>query len=230
MKINIFSYCIFLIIGEVMVKRAFTLSEVMLVLSVIGVIAALTLPGVIQNLNNKQYKTMWRKDFSIVSQAMMQVLNEYGYPDYKPFIGTYSPTAVRTLYPELKKYLSISKDCNYNNCLSLNYKDASGRVMSNSLFDDGQAILADGAFLAVQNEVFGAEGTYIFVDVNGYFKGPNVAGKDLFGLQVLPGKIVAIGGIGTTLENVDCSAINTTFSVYSSPADGLTCSVNYLQN
>lgn len=36
--------------------KAFTLSEVMLVLSVIGVISALTLPGIIQNTNDKQMK------------------------------------------------------------------------------------------------------------------------------------------------------------------------------
>lgn len=217
-------------------KKAFTLSEVMLVLSVIGVIAALTLPGVIQNLNNKQYKTMWRKNFSVISQVMFQVLNESGYTDYRPFVGQYGGAgAQHTIYPELKKYLSISKDCGASSgCFStlttpvFNYKDASGRVMNLSLFDDGQYILSNGAFVSIENYTYDS---IIWVDVNGYMNGPNKLGNDLFAIKVLSDKIVPFGAAGTGWENIPCSATGITYSgATTSPADGLTCSAEYLQN
>lgn len=211
-----------------MTKKAFTLSEVMLVLSVIGVIAALTIPGLIQNLNDRQYKTLWKKDFSTISQAMRMVLDNEG--SYNTFL-----TGYYNLAPELKKYVSISKDCNMRDCFYsatdpvFNYKDASGRAMSFSIFDNGQFILTNGAFVAIQNEGT-TSNTYIFVDVNGYLKGPNVAGKDLFGIQVLADKFVPLGAVGSEMENSRCNSTNTALSSYSSPADGLPCSSEFFQN
>lgn len=49
----------------------------MLVLSVIGVIAALTLPGIIQSTNDKIMKTKWKKAYNTIIQATrMQLAKE----------------------------------------------------------------------------------------------------------------------------------------------------------
>lgn len=56
--------------------KAFTLSEVMLVLSVIGVVAALTIPGIIQNLNELGYKTTYKKAFANANQVFQRASNE----------------------------------------------------------------------------------------------------------------------------------------------------------
>lgn len=60
-----------------MKKRGFTLSEVLLVLSVIGVVASLTIPTLIQKISSDQYKTGWKKAYTTVSQAaIMQTAQE----------------------------------------------------------------------------------------------------------------------------------------------------------
>lgn len=56
--------------------KAFTLSEVMLVLSVIGVVAALTIPGIVQNLNESGYKTTYKKAFATANQVFQRASNE----------------------------------------------------------------------------------------------------------------------------------------------------------
>ena len=42
-------------------KKAFTLSEVLITLAVIGIIAALTLPSVMANSKQKEFQTSFRK-------------------------------------------------------------------------------------------------------------------------------------------------------------------------
>lgn len=56
----------------------FTLAEVLLVLSVIGVVAALTIPTLIQKVNDDQYKVKWKKTYSVVSQIGTSLFSEYG--------------------------------------------------------------------------------------------------------------------------------------------------------
>lgn len=58
---------------ELVRQNAFTLSEVLLVLSVIGVVAALTIPTLTTSLQDQQFKTGYKKAFSIASQAINMI-------------------------------------------------------------------------------------------------------------------------------------------------------------
>lgn len=57
---------------------AFTLSETLVPIVIIGVIAAMTLASVINNIQDKQFKTAFKKQFSIISQAFLMVYQEDG--------------------------------------------------------------------------------------------------------------------------------------------------------
>src|SRR5574344_629312 len=48
---------------------AFTLAEVLITLAIIGVVAALTIPTLIKNYQQKQYETQLKKTYSTLSQA-----------------------------------------------------------------------------------------------------------------------------------------------------------------
>ena len=50
-------------------KKAFTLAEVLITLGVIGVVAAMTLPSLIQKHNEKVIVTQLKKVYSTFSQA-----------------------------------------------------------------------------------------------------------------------------------------------------------------
>ena len=51
-------------------KKAFTLAEVLITLAIIGVVAALTIPSVISNSQQQEFKTGLRKAVSVLNQAI----------------------------------------------------------------------------------------------------------------------------------------------------------------
>lgn len=59
--------------------NAFTLAEVLITLGIIGVAAAMTLPSLIQERQNKVLETQFKKSYSLISQAFLSVItDEYG--------------------------------------------------------------------------------------------------------------------------------------------------------
>ena len=53
-----------------MKNKAFTLAEVLITLGVIGVVAAMTLPTLINNIQGEQYRSKFKKDISLLNQAI----------------------------------------------------------------------------------------------------------------------------------------------------------------
>lgn len=68
-------------------KKAFTLSEVLITLGIIGIISALTLPIIIQKYNNHVVETGLKKFYSTFNQAIIQSINENGTPDTWDYWG-----------------------------------------------------------------------------------------------------------------------------------------------
>ena len=68
-------------IGGLM-KKAFTLAEVLITLGIIGIVAAMTLPTLIQKNNNKVVETRLKKFYSIVNQAIRMAEVDYGNKKY----------------------------------------------------------------------------------------------------------------------------------------------------
>ena len=75
-------------------KKAFTLAEVLITLGIIGVVAALTMPTVIQNYKKKQAVTQLKATYSILAQAFEHAQADYGdmsnwgLNEYGPFSST----------------------------------------------------------------------------------------------------------------------------------------------
>ena len=87
-------------------KRAFTLAEVLITLGIIGVVAALTLPALLTNVQSKirgEQKRSVMYKFSLATEKMAR-LN---------LIGPYDSTDA--FVDELQKHLKISKRCNASN-------------------------------------------------------------------------------------------------------------------
>jgi len=59
-------------------KKGFTLAEILITLTVIGVVAALTIPNLLQNTNQAELKAAWKKTFADVSQAVTLLVNDNG--------------------------------------------------------------------------------------------------------------------------------------------------------
>ena len=77
-------------------RIAFTLAEVLITLGIIGIVAAMTLPTLIQDYQKKQAVSQLKKTYSIMNQAIKLAETKHGdatYWDYgtdaKTFYETY---------------------------------------------------------------------------------------------------------------------------------------------
>lgn len=170
------------------INKAFTLAEVLITLGIIGVVAAMTIPSLIQNTNKQEIITNVKAASSILWQATILINNDCG-DDLMNCID--SPTAstdndptsraeVTALY---KAKLRIAKDCTDTSagCFAdVTYKYLSNDPFTNlhtiSWMKDAQFLLSNGMSVGFDWNV----STFILhVDINGP-KPPNQMGKDLF--------------------------------------------------
>ena len=170
-------------------KAAFTLAEVLITLGIIGVVAALTLPTLIQNHQKQVYVTQLKKAYSNISNGLSQVVNDEGVVDWD------QACIVTTIY-------DYNEKTNINACLhkvakqmkALNIKDYGvtcsadwckyGYDVDNDI--NTQTTLANdatGMFTTPDGilYMFPCWGlTNVVVDVNGISKSPNKPGRDIF--------------------------------------------------
>ena len=86
-------------------KAAFTLAEVLITLAVIGIVAALTLPGLIQNHNEKAWSTakdLWEKKLTETVRRMNTDGVMTGHDTTEDFMDTF------------KQYMKVIKTCDNN--------------------------------------------------------------------------------------------------------------------
>ena len=76
-------------------KSAFTLAEVLITLGIIGVVAAMTMPTLLNSTQGAQYRTAYKKALSVLSQAI--VLN-VALDDYDTSQTSSAETASASLY------------------------------------------------------------------------------------------------------------------------------------
>lgn len=188
-------------------KAAFTLAEVLITLGIIGVVAAMTMPSLIQNYQEKATVTKLKKCYSLVSQAYVSILNDEGGSD------TLQAGDDLEMMEKFGKYLKYQKTCGRNKgCFpNVTYKSVTGNgyiKWEDDTTDRSRAILTDGTLIMFNKSAMwgGNEGNYlyaqIYVDING-FKGPNQLGRDFFYFYINPEKIVPAGAKALEEKNED---------------------------
>lgn len=154
---------------------AFTLAEVLIVLGIIGVVAEMTIPTLMNNVNDQALKVAYRKSYSIASQAWKQSLAN---DEINTVNGWNDTTNCPNNFNNFKAKFKVIKDCNSNNnsdCWNSVGDKWNGEPVSNAL----AFISADGmAWSMGPAPTTWADGD-IFVDTNG-LKKPNQLGKDRF--------------------------------------------------
>ena len=165
--------------------KAFTLAEALITLGIIGVVAAITIPSIIQKTKDKETVTAVKKAYTMFSQALLRAIGDNGDVSGWDF-GTYN-TSDGALKVEnyFKPYLNIAQDCGISGgCFPNKYfqisgiEDGVGDTFNSASSVFATAKLADGSLVAVWS---GGSSNYgfIIVDING-LKGPNTYGKDTF--------------------------------------------------
>ena len=201
-------------------KAAFTLTEVLITLGIIGVVAAMTLPAVINTTRNKELETGLKKGASVLTQAFDMYQAEHGdriLPDnlgkqklksmIMPYFRTVKDCAYGSSYTSseavdkacIKNYVNQGTEATENN--SKVYRNLTNTdYITLTYFDDGQAIAVDGMLILIENDAqHNYYRVYISVDVNGAGKRPNRLGQDLFMFELdTDGILRPMGAKGTT--------------------------------
>ncbi len=165
----------------------FTLAEVLITLGIIGVVAALTLPSVIQKYQKKVTAERLKKMYSTLSQAVQMSEKDNDSVETWDFLLPTQDFMNKYIVPYIKDIAEREK---------------SGTNLSK------EYILADGSTLYAWTYSLSQNGRKecIFrqfnVDINGDKK-PNVLGKDIFIFYIFPQKGREYnGGYGNIAQNV----------------------------
>ena len=227
-------------------KVAFTLAEVLITLGIIGVVAALTLPSLIQHNIEKQRVTQLKKAYSELSQAYNLAVEEYGAPTEWGMAGMYDEQSHYIMASNMKKFLKLSVDCvdmtteqtrvncGHDNLYSANpYFQYDKSVRRLVVLSDG--ILVDfRTYTGRCNFQYGAIKNVcgvINVDLNGATP-PNRNGEDQFGIFFTKEKLVPAGIKGAiyTFERACNRTIKSPYPSYDGGTNMYACTAWVLYN
>lgn len=212
--------------------KSFTLAEVLITLGIIGVVAGMTVPTLMQNIQDNQFKTQMRKEYSVLSNAYQLLVQENGGQFIYALSGC-SASGHNCFKDVFKQKLSYVKECTSSSdpCVpnsSVKYlsgSPSSGVFTSTSSFG---LILKDGAavdFFLDSPSCMLPRGTYpndcgwIVLDVNG-IQPPNTWGRDIYVFFVFADTLrPSIAGVTIDSPAADDCKSN---------SGGITCSSKYL--
>lgn len=169
-------------------KIAFTLAEILITLGIIGVVAAMTIPSLIQSYKEKATVTAVKQSYSTFAQALKMVTIDN--PDLSALTDSSLSAKENSqiMFNEISKHIKKVKSCDVDKkCmgntyyLNLNNEKVSNWDTYNNLVT---GVLANGTsfwILSLPASISGEE-TYagqIGIDINGN-KRPNKFGVDFF--------------------------------------------------
>ena len=177
---------------------AFTLSEVLITLGIIGIIAAMTLPALTGKYQQKVLASQFKKAYANLQTAINTVNSENGIP-YECYTIRYGidyhVTECKDFWENVLKQYQIVNTCEHNkrHCRPV-YKTKAqvlaegGTVINNScshpINEQTGYNLNDGSILYIYNYPnYNHNSLFFGLDVNG-LKGPNKWGYDLFYLNL----------------------------------------------
>lgn len=169
---------------------AFTLAEVLITLGIIGVVAALTMPGLINNIKHKQLEVAFKSAYSIFSQAAQNIKREdmegfgsyYSYWDSEKQINPNGSQFDDVFYKN--SGLKVVGKCQYSDIVVKNYtKTATARSYAIHPYGT-RVVMKDALSNGMCSSITITASTIFFVvDVNGR-KSPNLLGHDIFFFKI----------------------------------------------
>ncbi len=198
---------------------AFTLAETLVVMGIIGVVAALTIPNLNQSTGDREKVAKVKKIYANLEDAFGRATAVYG-PVDEWFVNSPSQAdAEDRLADRITEFMKISKNCGRleTGCFpDVEYKKLDGTVTSNlNDLHQPMVLLADGTalFFTIESQSCSRDmsksGTgpssevcaIIVADIDGV-KGSNTWGKDFFVFWATKQGVVPGGGQDTKIGDV----------------------------
>lgn len=147
---------------------AFTLAETLIVIGVIGIVSALTLPNLNSSTGDKEKVAKVKKVYRDLTDAFGRAEAIYG--PYDEWFGNVSENAANERVGErLTEFMKLSKNCKMDTNLSCEFNES----------NKYRFITADGSAIAIK-------GASVFsVDIDGPTKGNGYPGKDIFQFEII---------------------------------------------
>lgn len=192
-----------------MIKKflAFTLGEILIALSVIGVVAILVMPQLVIGQKAAKAKAQFNTAYAILAKSISEMDADEVTTDPKNYMEA------GAFYPVLKKYHKVTIDCgkysatNDSVCISTTNRDnvsdytirkKDTTKMNANLLDDGAFVINNGMLFVVENPANNPNGLLVSIDINGKNNRPNKWGWDLFTFEIIKGDVLPVGAPGTT--------------------------------
>lgn len=192
-------------------KSAFTLAEVLITLGIIGIVAEMTIPTLMNNVQNQAYVSGMKKGFSVLSQANSALIAESG--SLTAAVNSYG-SLTNALASKLKIIKNCPKTQNPGECFPSTMTNLLGESFTKVLnyetpnIDDyNRMVLADGSTIII-TDPYAADwcasnyrglpnscGVVVW-DVNGLNK-PNRVGRDIYYFDFdAQGRVIPLGSNG----------------------------------
>ena len=168
--------------------KGFTLAEVLITLGIIGIVAAMTLPALIQKNNSIALETAFKKAYSNLYNAYMMVIAEEipvyvpnpteDRPDGDPDVNSQFAQAVYSKYRKIRKISDKEKTEYKKSAKNFTRTTVMGSPQCSQFMGGADAFITpDGSALSIfQN----CGALWFTFDTNGIKKGPNALGHDIF--------------------------------------------------
>ncbi|MBR1942914.1 type II secretion system protein [bacterium] len=161
---------------------AFTLAETLVVIGIIGVVAALTLPNLNSSTGDKEKVVKMKKIYSDLNNALGRATAVYG--PYKTWcISGPGDTfeCSQKCFNRIMEFMKYSKICTISDSCALVYQESNGSNSGGSSYRPS-ALLADGASIALNGG--GSDGNKFYIDLDGPYKGNSRDGVDVFDFKI----------------------------------------------
>ena len=205
-------------------KSAFTLTEVMITVGIIGVVAALTVPNIINNYQKNALEVSIRKVMNEFDSAFDMYLTEEGKTKLS---STVKDGDINGWFDSfMTSKMKVVNNCSTTSCFADKYarlKDMAEEEFSCNGFGYKSYLLANSAAICLTNSanIGASAGEYIvYIDTNGK-EGPNIGGRDMFEVFLSFSGSGGLSAVGSGWSyNIADEACNQCYENFTKPGHG----------
>ena len=173
--------------------KAFTLAEVLLVVAIIGITAAIALPNLSQNVDEDKYIMLTKTTYNELDSSFARMLANKSLEEIIDDAGaTTSAAKAKAIVDELSKYVKMGTNCGneITKChnSSKKYVEYDGSSIEDKTFgksfsDAAAAFTLPSGAVAIIYNYDTSNAFNIYFDVDGV-KGPSKKGVDIFDVKI----------------------------------------------
>ena len=184
-------------------KKGFTLAEILITLGIVGVVAALTLPGVVMSYQKKVYVAQLQRIYNQFVNGTKGIMSENGLDSLKE-----ADSSLKKASTFLNKIVTVSRTGDVSSVMASSYKSlnsdkeislsgkkekvekkVAAKKEAKATKSSLSCVVVDTGASICMTDINSDGYATVYVDLNGPSK-PNVIGRDFYSFQLTPaGKV-----------------------------------------